>query len=235
MADPRLPPSRVLVTGFDPFDRETVNPSWEAARALDGWRCVTGDTAVTVQALRIPCVFGEALQVLGQAMTELQPMLVLAVGQAGGRGEISIERVAINLDDGRIADNAGQQPIDRPVVDGGPAAYFSTLPIKAIVRDLRQAGIPASVSNTAGTFVCNHLFYGLMHRLAAMPRSEGGRAAPPFARGGLLHIPFLPEQAARHSEQPSMALATIVDGLRIAIATACAVRHDIAETGGRLH
>ncbi len=247
MARPEREPGRVLLTGFDPFDREPVNPSWEAALALDGWQCLGrdtagrsgGDVAATVHARRLPCVFGEALEVLDRAIAELRPTLVLAVGQAGGRSELSIERVAINLDDGRIADNAGHQPIDLPVVADGPAAYFATVPIKAIVRDLRRAGIPASVSNTAGTFVCNHVFYGLMHRLAvaaqaADPEAAAGTRNAPV-RGGFIHIPFLTEQAARHPGQPSMALATIVDGLRIAIATACSIRYDITETGGQLH
>jgi len=135
--------------------------------------------------------------------------------------------VAINVDDGRIGDNAGHQPIDQPVVAGAPAAYFSTLPIKAMVRDLRAAGIPAAVSNSAGTFVCNHLFFGLMHRAATRP--------VPGMRAGFIHVPYLPEQAARLPGQPSMALATLVAGLRVAVATALAVRQDIRETDGRLH
>lgn len=214
----------ILLTGFEPFDREAVNPSWEAARALDGWRI---DGAV-VQARRISCVFGAALWELDAAIDELQPHLVLAIGQAGGRSELTPERVAINVDDGRICDNAGCQPIDAPVVPGAPAAYFSTLPIKAMVRDLRAAGIPAAVSNTAGTFVCNHLFFGLMHRMAT-------RAASPAMRGGFIHIPYLPEQVARLPGLPSMALDTVIAGLRIAIGTALAVREDIRETGGQLH
>jgi pyroglutamyl-peptidase len=213
----------VLLTGFEPFDRETVNPSWEAVRALDGWR----QGAAVVHARRIPCVFGAALVALDAAIDELQPQLVLAVGQAGGRSEFTPERVAINVDDGRIGDNAGHQPIDQPVVAGAPAAYFSTLPIKAMVRDLRAAGIPAAVSNSAGTFVCNHLFFGLMHRAATRP--------VPGMRAGFIHVPYLPEQAARLPGQPSMALATLVAGLRVAVATALAVREDIRETGGRLH
>jgi len=213
----------VLLTGFEPFDREMVNPSWEAARALDGWR----QGAAVVHARRIPCVFGAALVALDAAIDELQPQLVLAVGQAGGRSEFTPERVAINVDDGRIGDNAGHQPIDQPVVAGAPAAYFSTLPIKAMVRDLRAAGIPAAVSNSAGTFVCNHLFFGLMHRAATRP--------VPGMRAGFIHVPYLPEQAARLPGQPSMALATLVAGLRVAVATALAVREDIRETGGRLH
>lgn len=213
----------VLLTGFEPFDRETVNPSWEAVRALDGW-CQGG---AVVHARRIPCVFGVALRALDAAIEELQPQLVVGVGQAGGRSELMPERVAINVDDGRIGDNAGHQPIDQPVVAGAPAAYFSTLPIKAMVRDLRAAGIPAAVSNSAGTFVCNHLFFGLMHRAATRP--------VPGMRAGFIHVPYLPEQAARLPGQPSMALATLVAGLRVAVATALAVREDIRETGGRLH
>lgn len=219
----------VLLTGFEPFDGEALNPSWEAARALDGWRC-DGPQAATVHARRISCVFGAALAELDAAIDALQPALVLCTGLAAGRGEITPERVAINVDDGRICDNAGSQPIDQPVVPGAPAAYFSSLPIKAIVRDLRAAGIPAAVSNTAGTFVCNHLFFGLMHRIAT--RTAAGGAA---MRGGFIHLPCLPEQAARGAGLPSMALETMVAGLRIAVRTACTVRQDLREAGGQLH
>ncbi|MDM0025817.1 pyroglutamyl-peptidase I [Variovorax saccharolyticus] len=213
----------ILLTGFEPFEAEAVNPSWEAVRALDGWRL----EGAVVHARRISCVFGTALRELDAAIDELQPQLVLAVGQAGGRAELTPERVAINVDDGRICDNAGCQPIDLPVVAGAPAAYFATLPIKAMVRDLRAAGIPAAVSNTAGTFVCNHLFFGLMHRIATRPVVA--------MRGGFIHIPYLPEQVARRPGLPSMALDTVVAGLRIAITTALAVREDVRETGGQLH
>lgn len=213
----------VLLTGFEPFEQEAVNPSWEAVRALDGWR----PEGAVVHVRCISCVFGSALRELDAAIDELQPQLVLAVGQAGGRSELTPERVAINVDDGRICDNAGCQPIDTPVVAGAPAAYFSTLPIKAMVRDLRAAGIPAAVSNTAGTFVCNHLFFGLMHRIAIRPVAG--------MRGGFIHIPYLPEQVAQRPGLPSMALATVVAGLRIAIATALVVRDDVRETGGQLH
>ena len=213
----------ILLTGFEPFEQEAINPSWEAVRALDGWRL----KGAVVHARRISCVFGTALRELDAAIDELQPQLVLAVGQAGGRAELTPERVALNVDDGRICDNAGCQPIDLPVVAGAPAAYFSTLPIKAMVRDLRAAGIPAAVSNTAGTFVCNHLFFGLMHRIATRPVAG--------LRGGFIHIPCLPEQVARRPGLPSMALDTVVAGLRIAIATALAVREDVRETGGQLH
>ena len=213
----------VLLTGFEPFDKDAINPSWEAVRALDGWRC----EGAAVHARRVSCVFGAALRELDAAIDELQPQLVIGIGQAGGRSEVTPERVAINVDDGRICDNAGCQPIDMPVVAGAPAAYFATLPIKAIVRDLRAGGVPASVSNTAGTFVCNHLFFGLMHRIAIRPVAG--------MRGGFIHIPYLTGQAARLPGQPSMALETLVAGLRIAVATALSVREDVLETGGQLH
>jgi pyroglutamyl-peptidase len=212
----------VLLTGFEPFNGETINPAWEAVRALDGW---SGD-GFTVVARQLPCVFGLANAVLAETLAALSPDLVIAVGQAGGRSELTLERVAINVDDGRIADNAGRQPIDEAVVAGGPAAYFSTLPIKAIVARLREAGLPASVSQTAGTFVCNHVFYGLMHAAA---RIDAG------VRAGFIHIPYLPQQAAAHPGTPSMALADMVAGLRIAVDVALAVEHDVRATGGQTH
>ncbi|HEY2255215.1 MAG TPA: pyroglutamyl-peptidase I [Variovorax sp.] len=214
----------VLLTGFEPFEKDSVNPSWEAARALDGWHA----GQAVVHARRLACVFGSALRELDAAIDELKPQLVLCLGLAGGRFEFTPERVAINVDDGRIADNAGHQPIDVPVVAGAPPAYFSTLPIKALVRDLRAAGIPASVSNSAGTFVCNHVFFGLMHRIATRP-------AGPGMRGGFIHVPYLPEQVARLPGQPSMALETLVAALRLAVATSLSVHQDLRETGGQLH
>jgi pyroglutamyl-peptidase len=214
----------VLVTGFEPFEKDSVNPSWEAARALDGWEA----GRARVHARRLACVFGSALQQLDAAIDELKPQLVLCLGLAGGRFEFTPERVAINVDDGRIADNAGHQPIDLPVVAGAPAAYFSTLPIKAMVRALRATGIPASVSNSAGTFVCNHVFFGLMHRIATRPVVAG-------MRGGFVHVPYLPEQAARLPGQPSMALETQVAALRLAVTTSLSVHDDVRETGGQLH
>jgi len=212
----------VLLTGFEPFEGEAINPSWEAVRALDGER--HGDAVIVAR--QMPCVFGAAIEAMAAALDALDPVLVIAVGQAGGRAEMSVERVAINVDDARIADNAGAQPIDEPIVAGAPAAYFATLPIKAMVRDLRAAGVPASVSQTAGTFVCNHIFFGLMHLLAT-------RGA--HARGGFIHIPYLPEQAAQHSGQPSLALETLVAGLRRAVQTALATEVDVREQGGQTH
>jgi len=213
----------VLLTGFEPFEQEPINPSWEAVRALDGERI--GNAVIVAR--QLPCVFGKAIEEMDALVAALRPELVIAVGQAGGRTELSIERVAINVDDARIADNAGAQPVDNVIAEGGPAAYFSKLPIKAIVRDLRAAGVPAMVSQTAGTFVCNHVFYGLMHTLAA--RQAG------TVRGGFIHIPYLPQQAAEHPGAPSLALDTLIAGLRVAVATSLATRTDIREQGGQLH
>lgn len=216
--------SIILLTGFEPFGGEAINPSWEIAHALDGW---VGPGFV-VRTARLPCVFGDAIQRLDAALDEWRPTLVLCLGQAGGRDGISIERAALNVDDARIPDNAGRQPIDDVVVAEGPAAYFSTLPIKAIVRDLRIAGITAAVSNTAGTFVCNHVFYALMHRLATSPALSG-------SRGGFVHVPYLPEQAAGRPGVSSMTLAAQVEALRVTVHSALAAHEDIRETGGQTH
>jgi pyroglutamyl-peptidase len=224
MTTPSPSISRVLVTGFEPFEQDPVNPSWEVARALHGWTC----EGVTVHAVQLPCSFGTAIERLDEALAEVRPQLVVGLGLAGGRAEWTPERVAINVDDARIPDNAGRQPIDTPVVRGAPAAYFSTLPIKAIVHALRAAGLPASVSQTAGTFVCNHVFYALMHRLATQPDLAG-------VRGGFVHVPLLPEQAALRPGQPSMELATQVAALRVLLRTALAVDADLREGGGQLH
>jgi pyroglutamyl-peptidase len=214
----------ILLTGFEPFGGEAVNPSWEIARALDGWVC----EGRTVRAVRLPCAFGDALHTLDDALAAHRPELVVCLGQAGGRAEISIERAALNVDDARIPDNLGRQPLDAAVVAGGPAAYFSTLPIKALAHDLRAAGIAAAVSNTAGTFVCNHVFYALMHRLATTP-------ALARTRGGFVHVPYTPEQVAGRPDTPAMALATQIEGIRHALRTALLTRADRRETGGREH
>jgi len=214
---------RILLTGFEPFDKDSVNPSWEVARALDGELIADG----VVHAVQLPCVFGAAMAALDEALARLQPTLIISLGLAGGRTEITPERVAINIDDARIPDNAGHQPVDQSVVRDAPAAYFSTLPIKAMVRHLRDAGIPAAVSNTAGTFVCNHVFFALMHRLS--------RRAAPGVRGGFIHIPALPQQAARQPGMASMALETQIQGIRTAIHTAMTVQQYLQEHAGQLH
>lgn len=213
----------ILLTGFEPFGGEPLNPSWEAVRQLDGQR--HGDHLI--RAVRLSCAFGQALTELKTELARHRPVLVLAVGQAGGRSELSLERVAINLDDARIPDNAGAQPIDSPIVAEGPAAYFTTLPIKAMVAALREAGLPAAVSHSAGTYVCNHLFYGLMHEIA-----QDGLSC----RGGFLHIPYLPEQAARQpAGTPSMSLPQIVQGVGVALEAALHHERDLVVTGGTTH
>jgi pyroglutamyl-peptidase len=215
---------KALVTGFEPFGGDPVNPALEMLRYLPA-RLGGLDLATCV----LPTAFGRAREVLADALATTRPDLVLCAGLAGGRTGLSLERVAINLDDARIPDNLGQQPIDRPVVPGGPAAYFATLPIKAAVLALREAGLPAVVSNSAGTFVCNHVFYGLMHLAATRYLA---------LRGGFLHLPYLPVQAARHADPaggaPSMALDDIVRGIAIVLETAATRREDIATAEGSI-
>jgi len=211
---------KALVTGFEPFGGETVNPAFEALAVLPA-----RIGALTVAVCALPAVFGRALDALAEAVAETAPDIVLGVGLAGGRVALSLERVAINIEDARIADNAGQQPIDRPVIPDGPPAYFTTLPIKAAVAALREAGLPAVVSNTAGTFVCNHLFYGLMH-LRATQR--------PGLRAGFLHVPYLPRQAARHDGAPSMALEEIARGIEIVLGVAASRTADLAAAEGAI-
>ena len=182
---------RILVTGFEPFGGQSLNPSWEVARALHGLQ-LPGLQGAQVVAVQLPCVFAQALPALQLALAQHTPDIVLALGQAEGRCDLSVERIAINVMDARIPDNAGAQPIDVPVIAGGPASYFSTLPIKSLVAGLRAAGFPASVSQTAGTFVCNQVFYALQHTLAG----QG-------VHSGFVHLPLLPEQAA-HWPGPSL-------------------------------
>jgi pyroglutamyl-peptidase len=221
VAAPPQPASKlptVLLTGFDPFGGEAINPSWLAVQLLHGRR-IAGHRLV---AALLPTVFGAALTQLNALMRQHRPALVICVGQAGGRAALSLERVAINLDDARIADNAAARPIDTPVVPGGPAAYFTTLPIKAMLVALQRQGIAAEVSQTAGTFVCNHVFYGLMHTLATL---HGYRNT----RGGFVHLPWLAEQGT-----PSMALHDMVSGLRVAVRTALTQREDLVVSAGRI-
>ena len=222
---PYTPTSTVLLTGFEPFGGAGLNPSAEVAQALHG-RSLGGEAVVA--AVVLPCAFGDALQALHLALRQHRPQLVLALGQAEGRTDLSIERVALNVDDARIPDNLGRQPVDEPVVADGPAAYFSTLPIKAMVAGLKDAGHAASISQTAGTFVCNHVFYGLQHALAG----SGVRSA-------FMHVPLLPQQAAQAPglSLPSMALAQQVAGVEAAlrIALAWGDQADLKRPGGALN
>jgi pyroglutamyl-peptidase len=211
---------KALVTGFEPFDGDRVNPSFEVlARLPLRWGMLD------IAPVALPVAYSGALPTLRQAIAASVPDIVLCTGLAGGRAELSLERVAINVDDARIPDNEGDQPIDRPVVGGAPAAYFSTLPIKAAVAALREAGLPAAVSHSAGTFLCNHVFYGLMH--------EAALGTHRF-RGGFLHVPYLPSQAARVPGAPSMALEQIVEGIEIILSVAAARVDDLVVSEGAL-
>lgn len=207
----------VLLTGFAPFAGESVNPSWEAVRALQG-RVLDG---YRIESAMLPCEFGAAPPVLRHALRKFKPHAVIAVGLAGGRDGISLERVAINVVDARIPDNAGRQPIDVPIVRSGPVGYFSRLPLKAALAALQAAGIPAHVSQTAGTYVCNQVFYTLLH---ATRRNRQSRV-------GFVHVPWLPEQAAAHA-QPGMPLAQTVEALALIVHTTLTTHHDIRAAAG---
>lgn len=190
---------KLLITGFDPFGGESINPSWEAVRLLPHR---VGDYEITK--LQIPTVFGLAARTVLTAAQELQPDVILCVGQAGGRKSITPEVVAINLREASIADNAGNQPVNVPVVAQGPAAYFATVPVRDMVKAMEQAGFPAALSYSAGTFVCNDVLYTLLHHYDGSP-----------VRVGFIHVPFLPEQAKEGV--PSMPLEQIAQALEAAI------------------
>jgi pyroglutamyl-peptidase len=215
-------PPTILLTGFEPFGGENINPSQEIVRALDG-EIVDGHRIVGAI---LPVAFAATLPLLEELLDAHRPTLVFALGQAGGRSAISLERVAINLVDARIADNDGLQPIDAAVLDGAPGAYFTRLPVKAIARCLLELGIPAAPSLSAGSFVCNQVFYALSHLLATRH---------PHARGGFVHVPWLPQQAALHPGQPSMTLQTMIDGVRAALACAITTTEELHVADGATH
>jgi pyroglutamyl-peptidase len=217
----------ILLTGFEPFGGEGSNPSWAAAVQARGLLEAEG---LDVAAVELPCVFGESINVLNAALERHRPELVICVGQAGGRARVSLERVAINCDDARVPDNAGNQPVDQEVVPGGPAAYFSTLPIKAALDALRMSGIPAEVSQTAGTYVCNHIFYALMHSLTI---SAGSAATT--VRAGFVHVPYETHQVPRGNGTPSMPAGTMAAALAVVVRTALSTGPDITLAAGAIH
>lgn len=190
---------QLLITGFEPFGGETVNPSWEAVRLLPE---ELGDYRLTK--LQIPTVFGRAAGTVLEAARTLQPDVILCIGQAGGRSGVTPEVVGINLREARIPDNAGNQPENVPVVENAPAAYFSTVPVRAMVASIRDAGVPAALSYSAGAFVCNDVLFSLLHHYRETE-----------TRVGFVHVPFLPEQAKENA--PSLPLADIVRALTAAI------------------
>ena len=202
----RMREHKILLSGFDAFGGEAQNPSWQVAQALDGARI--GDHRVIAHCL--PTSFRKAPHALLKALQAHRPALVLCLGQASGRAQLSLECVAINLIEARIADNDGWQPIDMPVLDGGPAAYFCTLPLKSMLSALDHAQLPAHISYSAGTFVCNQVFYRLLHHLAARRTAAG-----------FMHLPYSTQQAARLCHAvPSMSLDDMRQGVCVAIAAA---------------
>ena len=195
---------KLLLTAFDPFGGDAVNPALEAVKLV-----ADKIGRFEIVKLEVPTVFRKSIERVAQVIEEEKPDAVLCIGQAGGRFEITPERVAINIDDARIKDNEGNQPIDTKIFEDGENAYFTTLPIKAMVETIREANLPAAVSNTAGTFVCNHLMYGVLYTLAKNY---------PNIKGGFTHVPFIPEQVARRTPvAPYMALEDIKRGLEAAI------------------
>ena len=210
---------KILITGFDPFGGEAVNPAWEAVRRLPDE--IAGARIVKRQ---IPTVFDRSIEAVRAAMEEHHPDAVVCVGLAAGRFGITPERVAINLNDARIPDNEGNQPIDTPVFADGPAAYFTSLPVKAMVEAIRGRGLAACLSTSAGTFVCNHVMYGLLYHI---------EWDCPGVRGGFIHVPSIPGQVPM-ANAPSMSLADIAEGLTAAVEAIVHTGEDLRVSGGSI-
>lgn len=190
---------KVLVTGFEPFGGESINPSWEAVRMLPD--VIEGSTLIKIQ---LPVVQNKALERIHETIRKEQPDCVLSVGQAGGRKGITVERIGINCDDYRIADNEGNQPVDEKIFADGPDAYFASIPVRKIVEAINREGIEVSVSNTAGTYVCNHVLYGTRY----LCEKEYGNII-----SGFIHVPYIREQ----EKEPNMDLDDIAKALEIAL------------------
>ena len=210
----------VLVTGFEPFGGEKTNPSWQVCGRLP-----PEIAGLRVETCRVPCEFRRSIEVVAAAIEKHRPSLVVCLGQAGGRAHLSVERVAINIDDARIPDNTGFRPVDEPIAPNGPPAHFATLPVKAMVAAMREASVPAEVSNSAGTYICNHLMYGVLHFLAARGID---------ARAGFIHVPHSEEQVLDKPAVPAMAIASMARGVEAAIAAAVEHRHDLKIAEGTL-
>lgn len=211
---------KVLVTGFDPFGGEKINPALEAVKKIKDQ--IEGAEIVKVE---IPTVFNKSIDELDKAMERENPDIVICVGQAGGRFDLTVERVAINMDDARITDNEGNQPIDTKIFEDGESAYFSSLPIKAAVEEIKKENLPASVSNSAGTFVCNHIMYGLLYLIDK--KYEG-------VKGGFVHVPFIPEQVLDKRNMPSMNIDDIARGLEAIVKASIINDEDIKAIGGTI-
>ncbi|CAD5243155.1 pyroglutamyl-peptidase I [Thermococcus camini] len=199
---------KVLITGFEPFGGEEINPSWKAVERLPE---EIGGAKIVKR--RLPVTFRGVREILPRLIVKESPDVVILTGQAGGRPNITVERVAINVMDSTMPDNEGFAPEDEPVFEGAPAAYFATLPVKAIVAALRGENIPAAVSNTAGTYVCNAAMFTALHTIAV---------AGMETRAGFIHVPFIPEQALE-KPRPSMALETITRAFEVAVRTSLEV------------
>jgi pyroglutamyl-peptidase len=197
--------NKLLLTAFEPFGGENTNPSLEAARHIDQ---ISFPNA-SVRAVELPVDRHLAIKVALEELRQSRPDFVIMLGEAGGRFRITPERIAVNVDDFRIPDNVGNQPSDELIVQGGPPAYFSTLPIRAITERLIKARIPAAISNTAGTYLCNRLFYSVMHAIVTECLTT---------RAGFIHLPYLHEQTIpKQIDQPSLSLESIVEGVRLAV------------------
>ena len=210
----------VLVTGFECFGGEKMNPSWEICKRLP--REIAG---LRVETCLVPCEFRRAIEVVAEAIERHRPSIILSLGLAGGRNRLGVERVAINVDDARIPDNAGARPIDEAIAAKGPPAYFATIPVKAVTRAIRAAGVPVEVSNSAGTYVCNHLMYGVLHFVAA---SGNG------ARAGFVHVPYAEEQVIDKKEAPAMSFESMTRGVVAGIEAAVGHRSAIVSAEGSL-
>lgn len=210
---------KLLITGFDPFGGEKINPAWEAVKRLP-----EKVENIEIIKLQIPTIFKKSAKILFEKIDEIKPDFVICVGQAGGRYDITVERVAINIDDGRIADNEGVQPIDEKIFIDGKNAYFSTLPIKAMVKEIVEGDIPASISNTAGTFVCNHIMYSLLYYIDKNNLQT---------KGGFIHVPYITSQVVNKKITPYMELETITKALEKSIIAISKYENDIKISGGK--
>ena len=213
---------KILVTGFDPFGGESVNPAYEAVKLLPD---VIGGAEIFK--LEIPTVFSLSGPAVEEGIRKYQPDVVICVGQAGGRSSISVEKVAINFVDARIPDNNGEQPLDEPLQADGPAAYFATLPVKAMVQHVKEAGLPCYLSFTAGTYVCNSIMYNVLYMC---------EKRYPGIRAGFIHVPYACGQVIdKANTTPSMPLETIAKSLEYAIEAVAIDRADGGESAGELH
>ena len=211
---------KVLITGFDAFGGELVNPAEEAVKRVSD--NIRGAEIIKVI---IPTVQTKSVQAIERAIEEHNPDIVISIGQAGGRFDITPERVAINIDDYRIKDNEGNQPIDAVIQEDGQAAYFSNLPVKAMVKHMNDNQMPATLSNTAGTFVCNHVMYGILYMIDKKY---------PNIKGGFIHIPYMTSQVMDKKNTPFMSLEEIVRGLELAIEACIIYDKDIEAIGGEI-